>query len=313
MGLFDGKKGVVFGIANDRSIAWAISEQLFAQGAEMGFTHLPDKDLERRKNEKKLRALVDPQGARFVLPCDIQDDEHIDSVFAAARETFGKIDFVIHSLAFAPTEDLKCPVYDVSRDGFKLAMDISAYSLIALARRARQLFNPGGSLLAMTYLGGEKVIPGYNMMGICKAALESSVEYLAHELGPEGFRVNALSAGPLKTLASSAVGDFKKMLDLYETFSPMRRNISPEEVGKTAMFLLSDLASAITGETLHVDCGYHIMGAPPIEVHEKSPRSGPLVTQTVSGRMIQTADCAEIADEEDGFHSAFLAIGRMSF
>ncbi len=270
MGLFDGKKGVVFGIANDRSIAWAISEQLFAQGAEMGFTHLPDKDLERRKNEKKLRALVDPHGAKFVLPCDIQNDEEIDNIFAAARETFGKIDFVIHSLAFAPTDDLKCPVYDVSRDGFKLAMDISAYSLIALARRARQVFNPGGSLLAMTYLGGEKVIPGYNMMGICKAALESSVEYLAHELGPEGFRVNALSAGPLKTLASSAVGDFKKMLELYETFSPMRRNISPEEVGKTAMFLLSDLASAITGETLHVDCGYHIMGAPPLEVHEKT-------------------------------------------
>ena len=270
MGLFDGKKGLVLGIANDRSIAWAISEKLFAEGAELGFTHLPDKDLERRKNEKKLRQLVDPHGAKFVLPCDIQNDEEIDSVFAAVRETFGKIDFVIHSMAFAPTEDLKCPVYDVSREGFKLSMDISAYSLIALAKRARQVLNPGGSLLAMTYLGGEKVIPGYNLMGICKAALESAVEYLANEFGPDGFRVNALSAGPLKTLASSAVGDFKKMLDLYETFSPMRRNISPEEVAKSAIFLLSDLASAITGETLHVDCGYHIMGAPPLEVQEKS-------------------------------------------
>lgn len=270
MGLFDGKKGVVFGIANDRSIAWAISEKLFAEGAELGFTHLPDRDLERRKNEKKLRALVDPHGAKFVLPCDIQDDEQIDSVFAAVRENFGQIDFVVHSMAFALTEDLKCPVYDISREGFKLAMDISAYSLIALAKRAREVLNPGGSLLAMTYLGGEKVIPGYNLMGICKAALESSVEYLANEFGPEGFRVNALSAGPLKTLASSAVGDFKKMLDLYETFSPMRRNISPEEVAKSAVFLLSDLASAITGETLHVDCGYHIMGAPPIDVQEKT-------------------------------------------
>lgn len=270
MGLFEGKKGVVFGIANDRSIAWAISEKLFAEGAEMGFTHLPDKDPERRKNEKKLRQLVDPHGAKFVIPCDVQQDEQIDAVFAQVRETFGTIDFVVHSMAFAPTEDLKCPVYDVSRDGFKLAMDISAYSLIALAKRAREVLNPGGSLLAMTYLGGEKVIPGYNMMGICKAALESSVEYLANELGPEGLRVNALSAGPLKTLASSAVGDFKKMLDLYETFSPMRRNISPEEVAKSALFLLSDLGSAITGETLHVDCGYHIMGAPPLDAQEKS-------------------------------------------
>jgi enoyl-[acyl-carrier protein] reductase I len=270
MGLFAGKKGVVFGIANDRSIAWAISEMLFAEGAELGFTHLPDKDLERRKNEKKLRALVDPHGAKFVLPCDIQDDAQIDAVFEGVRETFGKIDFVVHSMAFAPTEDLKCPVYDVSRDGFKLSMDISAYSLIALAKRTRQVLNPGGSLLAMTYLGGEKVIPGYNLMGICKAALESSVEYLANEFGPEGFRVNALSAGPLKTLASSAVGDFKKMLDLYENYSPMRRNITPEEVAKSAIFLLSDLASAVSGETLHVDCGYHIMGAPPIEVQEKT-------------------------------------------
>ncbi len=270
MGLFDGKKGVVLGIANDRSIAWAIAEKLFAEGAEMGFTHLPDKDLERRKNEKKLRQLVDPHGAKFVLPCDIQNDEEIDAVFAAARESFGKIDFVVHSMAFAPTEDLKCPVYNVSRDGFRLAMDISSYSLIALAKRAREVLNPGGSLLAMTYLGGEKVIPGYNLMGLCKAALESAVEYLAHEFGPEGFRVNALSAGPLKTLASSAVGDFKKMLELYETFSPMRRNITPDEVAKSAAFLLSDLASGITGEILHVDCGYHIMGAPPLEVHEKS-------------------------------------------
>ncbi len=268
MGMFDGKKGLVFGIANDRSIAWAITEQLFAQGAEIGFTHLPDKDLERKKNEKKLRKLVDPHGAKLVMPCDIQSEDDIDNVFAAARETFGNIDFVVHSMAFAHTDDLKGPVYNASREGFKLAMDISAYSLIALAKRAREILNPGGSLLAMTYLGGEKVIPGYNMMGICKAALESSVEYLANELGPEGFRVNALSAGPLKTLASSAVGDFKKMLDLYESFSPMRRNITAEEVGKTAMFLLSDLASAITGETLHVDCGYHIMGAPPLEVQE---------------------------------------------
>lgn len=267
MGLFTGKKGLVFGIANDRSIAWAITQHLHAEGAEMGFTHLPDKDLERRKAEKKLRALVEPLGAKLVMPCDVQNDADVDAVFAAARETFGQLDFVLHSIAYAPIEDLKGPVSDVSRDGFKLSMDISVYSLISLAKRAKAMMNPGGSLLTMTYLGGEKVIPGYNIMGLCKAALESAVEYLASELGPQGIRVNALSAGPLKTLASSAVGDFSKMLQLYETFSPMRRNVTPDEVGKTGMFLLSDLASGVTGETLHVDCGYHIMGGPPTEMH----------------------------------------------
>lgn len=267
MGLFTGKKGLVFGIANDRSIAWAITQHLHAEGAALGFTHLPDKDLERRKAEKKLRALVEPLEAKLVLPCDVQNDADLDAVFAAAGETFGKIDFVLHSIAYAPIEDLKGPVSDVSREGFKLSMDISVYSLISLAKRAKAMLNPGGSILTMTYLGGEKVIPGYNIMGLCKAALESAVEYLASELGPQGVRVNALSAGPLKTLASSAVGDFSKMLQLYETFSPMRRNITPEEVGKTGMFLLSDLASGVTGETLHVDCGYHIMGGPPTEMH----------------------------------------------
>jgi enoyl-[acyl-carrier protein] reductase I len=269
MSLFQGKKGLVFGIANERSIAWAITQELSAQGAEMGFTFLPDRDPERPKNEKRVRQCVDPIGAKLVVPCDVQDDAQLDSVFGAARETFGTIDFVLHSMAFAPTDDLKCPVYDVSRDGFKLAMDISAYSLLALAKRARPMLNPGGSLLAMTYLGGETVIPGYNLMGLCKAALESAVTYLASELGPEGFRVNALSAGPLKTLASSAVGDFSKMTDLYKTFSPMRRNVTHEEVGRAGMFLLSDMASGISGEVLHVDCGYHVMGAPPHDAAAK--------------------------------------------
>lgn len=269
MGLFDGKKGLVFGIANERSIAWAITEQLAAQGAEMGFTHLPDKDPERPKAEKKLRKLVEPLGAKVVLPCDVQKDEDLDKVFAAAKDQLGSLDFVLHSIAYAPLDDLQGHVYDCSREGFKLAMDISVFSLIAVTRRAREVLNPGGSVLTMTYLGGEKVIPGYNMMGICKSALESTVEYLAHELGPEGKRVNALSAGPLKTLASSAVGEFDKMLELYTTFSPLRRNITAEEVGKTGMFLLSDLASGITGETLHVDAGYHIMGGPPVELHKK--------------------------------------------
>ncbi|MBW3543112.1 MAG: enoyl-ACP reductase [Planctomycetes bacterium] len=265
MPVFQGKSGLVFGIANERSIAWAITEQLAAEGADIGFTHLPDKDPERPKAEKRLRKLVEPLGAKLVMPCDVQRDEDLDAVFSAARETYGRLDFVLHSIAYAPLDDLQGPVYACSRAGFQLSMEISAYSLIALAGRARAMMNPGGSILAMTYLGGETVVPGYNIMGVCKAALESAVKYLAHELGPEGFRVNAVSAGPLKTLAASAVGDFSKMMKLYESFSPLRRNVTPEEVGRAGMYLLSDAAAAITGEVLHVDCGYHVMGAPPLE------------------------------------------------
>ncbi len=268
MGLFDGKKGLIFGIANDRSIAWAITQQLHEQGAEMGFTHLPDSDPERPKAEKRLRKLVDPIGAQLVMPCDVQNDDDLDAVFAAAQEQFGTIDFVLHSLAFAPIEDLKCPTIAASRKGFALAMDVSVYSLLAIANRAAPIMNPGGSILAMTYLGGETVIPGYNLMGLCKSALESAVEYAASELGPRGIRVNALSAGPLRTLAASAVGDFQQMMKLYETFSPLRRNVTAEEIGKSGMFLLSDMSSGTTGETLHVDAGYHVMGAPPADVQE---------------------------------------------
>ena len=266
MGLFTGKTGLVFGIANDHSIAWAITQQLQAEGAEMGFTHLPDKDPERPRMERRLRKLVEPLGAKVIMPCDVQKDEDLDKVFAAARETYGSLDFVLHSVAYAPIEDLKGATVDTSREGFKVAMEISVYSLMAVARRAKDMMKPGGSILTMTYLGGEKVIPGYNVMGVCKAALESTVEYIANDLGPMGIRVNALSAGPLKTLAASAVGEFDKMLKLYQTFSPLRRGISHDEVGRTGMWLLSDMASGITGETLHVDAGYHIMGAPPAEL-----------------------------------------------
>jgi enoyl-[acyl-carrier protein] reductase I len=269
MGMFDGKKGLVFGIANDHSIAWAITQKLHAEGAEMGFTHLPDKDPERPRMERRLRKLVEPLGAELILPCDVQRDEDLDRIFTATREKFGNVDFVLHSIAYAPIEDLQGPTYNVSRDGFKLAMEISVYSLLTIARRSRDILKPGGSILTLTYLGGEKVIPGYNIMGICKSALESSVEYLANELGPSGFRINALSAGPLKTLSSSAVGEFDQMLKLYTSFSPLRRNITAEEVANTGAYLLSDLASGVTGETMHVDAGYHIMGAPPSEMHGK--------------------------------------------
>ncbi|QDT35672.1 enoyl-ACP reductase FabI [Stratiformator vulcanicus] len=266
----EGKTGLVFGIANDRSIAAAIASECHAAGAKMGFTHLPDTDPERPKAAKRLHKVVDGWDPALVMPCDATNDEHLDAVFAEAEKTFGKLDFVIHSIAYAPIDDLTCPVYDVSRDGFKMSMEISAYSLISLTNRAKPLMKDGGSILAMTYLGGETVIPGYNLMGVCKAALESTMTYLAAELGPSNIRVNAVSAGPLRTLAASAVGDFQQMQKLYETFSPLRRNITFEEVGKAGAFLLSDAASGISGENLHVDAGYHVMGAPPMDVAELS-------------------------------------------
>jgi enoyl-[acyl-carrier protein] reductase I len=259
MGLLAGKKGLIFGIANDHSIAWAITQNLHAQGAEMGFTHLPDKDPARPRMEHRVRKLVEPLGAKLITPCDVQKDEDLDRVFAQARETFGPLDFVLHSVAYAPIEDLKGPTHQCSRAGFATSMDISVYSLLAIARRAKEHLKPGGSILTLTYLGGEKVIPGYNIMGICKAALESLVGYLA------GIRVNGLSAGPIKTLSSSAVGDFDVMLKLYEAMSPLRRNVSVEEVGRSGLYLLCDLSSGVTGEVLHVDSGFHVMGAPPVD------------------------------------------------
>lgn len=265
MGLFSGKKGLVFGIANDHSIAWAITQQLHTEGAEMGFTHLPDKDPERPRMEHRLRKLVEPLGAKLITSMDVQKEEDLDRVFAEAKKIYGQVDFVLHSIAYAPIEDLKGQTINCSRAGFNTTMEISVYSLLSVTRRAREILAPGGSILTLTYLGGEKVIPGYNVMGIAKAALESAVEYLAHEIGPAGFRINGLSAGPLKTLSSSAVGDFDNMLKLYTVMAPMRRNITAEEVGKTGMYLLSDLSSGVTGEVLHVDAGYHIMGAPPAD------------------------------------------------
>lgn len=263
MSLMAGKKGLVFGIANDYSIAWAITEQLHKEGATLGFTHLPDRDPANPKMERRVRKLVDPIGAKMLVSCDVQKDEDLDKTFALAKETFGTLDFIVHSIAYAPMDDLKGPVYGCSRDGFKTSMDISVYSLMAICGRAHALMPNGGSIITLSYLGGERVIPGYNVMGLCKAALESGVGYLAHELGPKKIRVNALSAGAIKTLSSSAVSGIDVMLKMYEALSPLRRPTDVEEVGKTGLYLLSDMSSAVTGETLHVDCGFHIMGAPP--------------------------------------------------
>ena len=261
MGMFDGKTGMILGVANKNSIAWAIAQALIDEGADLGFTHIPDND-ERKRMEGRVRKLAEPVGAKLITPCDVQKDEDIERTFNEAKETFGGLDLVVHSVAYAPTDELRRPFLESSRDGFRVAMDVSVYSLVAVARAAKKVLKPGGSLLTMTYYGGEKAVPGYNLMGVAKAALDASVRYLAVDLGAEGFRVNAISAGPIRTLSASAVGEFKKIFKIYEGTAPLRRNVSAEEVGKTALYLLSDWASGVTGEIVHVDAGYSVMGGP---------------------------------------------------
>jgi enoyl-[acyl-carrier protein] reductase I len=255
MGLLDGKKGVVFGVANDRSIAWAISEALHAEGAELAFTYAGE------VLEKRVRPLAEGIGAKIILPCDVTKDEEIKSVFATLKSEWGGLDILIHAIAFANREDLSNPFVQTSRAGFQLALDVSAYSMVALTREAAALMEGrGGSIVTLTYLGAEKVIPHYNVMGIAKAALEASVRYLAYDLGPKNIRVNAISAGPVKTLAAAGISGFKDMLRYAAERAPLKRNIEAEEVGRTALFLVSDLGSAVTGEVLHVDAGYNIVG-----------------------------------------------------
>jgi enoyl-[acyl-carrier protein] reductase I len=246
---------VIFGVANDRSIAWAISPALHREGAELAFTYAGE------ILEKRVRPLADGIGAKIVLPCDVTKDEEIDQVFQTLRQEWGGLDILIHSVAFAAKEDLSNPYVETSRQGFHLALDISAYSLVALSRPAASLMEGRqGAILAMTYLGSEKVIPNYNVMGVAKAALEASVRYLAYDLGPKGIRVNAISAGPIRTLAASGIAGFKDMLHYSSERAPLKRNIDAEEVARTALYLVSDLASAVTGEIVHVDAGYNIMG-----------------------------------------------------
>jgi enoyl-[acyl-carrier protein] reductase I len=257
MGLLSGKQGLIFGIANEWSIAWHIARRCLDEGATCGFPHLPGEKMERRVR-RTLEGVPDP----WLIPCDVGNDADLDAVFQAAGERYGRLDFVVHSIAFANRDDLqRGGFHRTSREGFHLALDVSAYSLIAIARRALGLMPEGGSILAMTYLGGVRVIPGYNVMGVAKAALDCSARYLAHELGEQKIRVNCISAGPLKTLSSSAVGGIDEMLRSFGDRAPLRRNIDADEVGKAALFLLSDLASGVTGEILYVDAGYHALGA----------------------------------------------------
>ena len=260
MGLMTGKRGIVFGIANDRSYAWYIAQQAIAQGAELIFTHLPD---EKGKMERRCRNAIKELGIDepWLMPCDVSSDQSMDAVFDKIKADFGKLDFIIHSVAFADREFLGIgDFHKTSRKAWALAMDISAYSLLAMAQRGKELMTDGGSIISMTYYGGEKVIPGYNVMGICKSALEHTTKYLASELGEFNIRVNTISGGPLKTLAASAVGGIAKMFEHQEAKSSLKRNITGEEVGNTAVYLLSDLSSGVTGETIHVDAGFSIVG-----------------------------------------------------
>lgn len=255
MGLLDGKKGVIFGVANERSIAWAISEALHHAGAELAFTYAGE------MLEKRVRPLAESIGAKIILPCDVTKDEEIKQVFQTLKSSWGGLDILIHAIAFANKEDLSRPYVHTSRAGFHLALDVSTYSMVALTREAALLMEGrGGSIVTLTYLGSEKVVPNYNVMGIAKAALEASVRYLAYDLGPSNIRVNAISAGPVKTLAAAGISGFKDMLHYAAERAPLKRNIEAEEVGRTALYLVSDLGSAVTGEVLHVDAGYNIVG-----------------------------------------------------
>jgi enoyl-[acyl-carrier protein] reductase I len=264
MGLFENKKGLILGVANDRSIAWAVAEEIMRQGGLCGFSHLPDRpDDDKQKNRRRVSKCTEawPDQAKFLVPLDVQSDENIAQVMQRAKEEFGQIDFLLHSIAYADLNDLKRDTIDTSREGFKLAMDISAYSLIAVCRAAREVLSERSAVLTMTYFGGEKCVPGYNVMGICKAALDATMRYMAFDLGPQGVRVNALSAGPVKTLAGSAAG-VSDMLPLYEAMAPLGRNITHEEAGRVGAFLLSDMSDGITAEVLHLDSGYNAMGSP---------------------------------------------------
>jgi len=256
MGLLDGRTALIFGVANDHSIAWGIAQALHAEGAEVGFSSVES------LIERRVRPLAESIGSTFVEPCDVTSDEEIARVFARWGETHESLDILVHALAYARREDLEGSFVDTSRDGFALALDVSAYSLVALTREARPYLRRGSSVMTLSYLGADKVVDNYNVMGVAKAALEASVRYLAADLGPDGVRVNAISAGPVRTLAASGITGFKKIYSGFAEVAPLRANITPEDVGKTAVYLASDLSSAVTGETLYVDGGFNIMGIP---------------------------------------------------
>jgi enoyl-[acyl-carrier protein] reductase I len=252
-----GKNAIVTGIANNRSIAWGIAQQLHQAGANIGVTYLPD---DKGRFEKKVAELVEPLNPKIFVPCNVEDDAQVEAAFQEVQKTWGKLDILIHCLAFAQKEDLSGDFSATSKAGFSQALTVSTYSLTKLAAVAKPLMTEGGSIITLSYLGGVKVIPNYNVMGIAKAGLEMSVRYLAAELGSQNIRVNAISAGPIRTLASSAVGGILDMIHHVEEVAPLRRTVTQTEVGNTAAFLCSDLSSGITGQVIYVDAGYEIMG-----------------------------------------------------
>jgi len=255
MGLMTGRKGLVFGLANERSIAWGIAKRLHEEGAELGFSYLNE------AFEKRVRPLADSLGSSLVFGCDVTKDADIEAAFARVKEAWGKIDFVVHSVAFAGKDELKNPFWQTSRDGFRVALDTSAYSLVAVTRASLPLMTSGGAVITLTYLGATRAMVNYNVMGVAKAALEASVRYLAAELGEKGVRVNAISAGPVRTLSASGVSGFTDLWSSMESKAPLRRAITLEEVGNAAVYLLSDMSSGVTGEIHFVDTGYNIVGA----------------------------------------------------
>ena len=262
--LMAGKRGLIMGLANDKSIAWGIAKACAEQGAELAFSYQGDALL------KRVGPLAEQLGSDTVIPCDVGDGASIDALFDALKEKWGTLDFIVHAIGFSDKGELRGRYVDTSRDNFNLTMDISVYSFTAVVQRAEKMMNEGGSCLTLSYYGAEKVMPHYNVMGVAKAALEASVKYLAEDLGKDGIRVNAISAGPIKTLAASGIGDFRYIMKWNEYNSPLRRNVTTEDVGKAALFLLSDLGSGTTGENLHVDAGYHVVGMKAVDAPDMS-------------------------------------------
>lgn len=252
--LMQGKRGLIMGVANDRSIAWGIAKALAAQGAELAFTY------QAEVLERRVRPLAESLGPCLLMQCDVTDDASLDATFAELRKSWDSLDFIVHAIAFSDKNELTGKYVDTSRSNFALTMDVSCYSFTAVAQRAAEMMNDGGSMVTLTYYGAERVMPHYNVMGVAKAALEASVRYLAVDLGDKGIRVNAISAGPIKTLAASGIGDFRYILKWNELNSPLRRNVGLDEVGGAGLYLLSDMGSGVTGEVHHVDCGYHTVG-----------------------------------------------------
>jgi enoyl-[acyl-carrier protein] reductase I len=253
-GIMTGKRGLIMGLANDRSLAWGIAKSLAEHGAELAFSY------QGETLEKRVRPLAEQLGSDLLIDCDVSSMEALDAAFGQLRKRWDKLDFLVHAIGFSDKNELRGKFVDTSRDNFLMTMNISVYSFVAVAQRARAMMERGGSMLTLTYYGAEKVIPHYNVMGVAKAALEASVRYMAMDLGPEGIRVNAVSAGPIKTLAASGIGDFRYIMKWNEYNSPMRRNVTIEDVGGASLYLLSDLASGVTGEVHHVDAGYHVVG-----------------------------------------------------